>query len=871
MSPLRAECTIKSLLDLSGDPHAVYIIVLHREKGAEPECGNSGMRLLARWSNRVVVELTPAALEAMKGHGRVNAQHIINGPVTAATAPSSEQVASGSFVPRATSGGGTLQWTTGDYHYDSSDNIDRIGADGDGYTRRFVYDELDRLVEAGLEAPAAAPGTYANYSRYTYDSFGNRLSEVTPAVNQTMTADKNTNRVTLSGTTVTYDGVGNMTQGGGLMFQYDPFNNLKEVDAWGGAQKMAIYNADDERIIFCGDGSLGPCRWTLRGNGNEVLREYESGPIGNGSFYWAYYLWVEDSVYRGSLLAGAQRETAEGGRLYFHLDHLGSPRLTTNAAGQKVTANEFAPFGRELTSITQEAQLGYDHTETHRFTGHERDFVEGTTYDNVNFVDYMHARSYTPVFGRFLSVDPVINVKRAMADPQAWNRYVYALNNPLNYTDPTGRDVSIGITFKGDGWTDEMKRAVIGRVTQFYTGLHIGHAYVFDSAKAKHSSFFAWKLRGYADITADAALTKGQHEPGLVRAGVFLQDASLSLAQKANAIANTIDHETLAHQFGATYDNIFDFAHYNRDLQFAKQYPELSQYFGTVADSHIANDPQYRGRLFSGPLPVHPHDLGVAANANVDYMHARYYSANVGRFLSVDPVIPVSSLRAPQRWNRYTYVMNNPMRFTDPAGTDIVLSGCAKDAGSSACKDQLAAAQSAFGKAWSSINYKNGVITLKDGVSPLSLSNFGSAAHVLGFMANSKDHFSLIADTAKAAQGGGAFTETLAGGGANIYYDPYKFGGGRTSQAGDMTESLAGVFVHESGHGIEPYLASVQGVNANYWGNEDTRLRREAFPVFLENAWRRNVLGAANNDIRTYYTNSGDIRYPGTHLEDIWP
>jgi RHS repeat-associated protein len=199
---------------------------------------------------------------------------------------------------------------------------------------------------------------------------------------------------------------------------------------------MAVYNADDERIIFCGDGSSGPCRWTLRGNGDEVLREYESGPIGNGNSYWSYYLWVEDTVYRGSLLAGAQRETAEGGRLYFHLDHLGSPRLTTNAAGQKVTANEFAPFGRELTSITQETQLGYDRTETHRFTGHERDFVEGTASDNVNFVDYMHARTYLPVFGRFLSVDPANSANARV--PQSWNAYAYAQNNPVRLTDPTG-------------------------------------------------------------------------------------------------------------------------------------------------------------------------------------------------------------------------------------------------------------------------------------------------------------------------------------------------------------------------------------------------------------------------------------------------
>lgn len=49
-------------------------------------------------------------------------------------------------------------------------------------------------------------------------------------------------------------------------------------------------------------------------------------------------------------------------------------------------------------------------------------------------------------------------------------------------------------------------------------------------------------------------------------------------------------------------------------------------------------------------------------------MHARYYSAAVGRFLSVDPLLDFETLRQPQSWNRYAYVRNNPMGRTDPTG-----------------------------------------------------------------------------------------------------------------------------------------------------------------------------------------------------------
>lgn len=41
--------------------------------------------------------------------------------------------------------------------------------------------------------------------------------------------------------------------------------------------------------------------------------------------------------------------------------------------------------------------------------------------------------------GRFLSPDPFIDLKRAPANPQMWNRYAYVGNNPLNRIDPDGR------------------------------------------------------------------------------------------------------------------------------------------------------------------------------------------------------------------------------------------------------------------------------------------------------------------------------------------------------------------------------------------------------------------------------------------------
>ena len=51
---------------------------------------------------------------------------------------------------------------------------------------------------------------------------------------------------------------------------------------------------------------------------------------------------------------------------------------------------------------------------------------------------------------------------------------------------------------------------------------------------------------------------------------------------------------------------------------------------------------------------------------------ARYYSNGLGRFLSVDPVVKRrANSRIPQRWNRYSYALNNPVKYVDPDGKDI--------------------------------------------------------------------------------------------------------------------------------------------------------------------------------------------------------
>lgn len=54
----------------------------------------------------------------------------------------------------------------------------------------------------------------------------------------------------------------------------------------------------------------------------------------------------------------------------------------------------------------------------------------------LNLMDF-HARIYDPLLSRFISPDP-------LREKFPWiSAYAYALNNPVNYTDPTGMKVTI--------------------------------------------------------------------------------------------------------------------------------------------------------------------------------------------------------------------------------------------------------------------------------------------------------------------------------------------------------------------------------------------------------------------------------------------
>ncbi|HXO28963.1 MAG TPA: RHS repeat-associated core domain-containing protein, partial [Thermoanaerobaculia bacterium] len=312
------------------------------------------------------------------------------------------------------------------YAYDGSGNVTQVGQ---GY---YLYDPVSRLTTAEVETNPVNNSNPSldtfSYQGTTYDAFGNIQGF---SSNSTPT-DPSTNHLTGG----SYDASGNLRAwNGASTYDYDELNKLKHYV--NGAQEwFYMYDADDERV-WSFEPPLSPNprfdRWTLRGLDGKVKRHFElygynwgNAWTGNNQFF--------DYIYRDGLLLWIRHSW---GAYRISVDHLGTPRLAGNVYGSPFWYKVYYPFGEEVLPAGATSQ----DSERTRFTGHERDLASLTsTYPNspqADDLDYMHARHYSFLTGRFLSIDPGLSDETA---PQELNRYAYVNNSPLKLIDPTGLD-----------------------------------------------------------------------------------------------------------------------------------------------------------------------------------------------------------------------------------------------------------------------------------------------------------------------------------------------------------------------------------------------------------------------------------------------
>jgi len=263
----------------------------------------------------------------------------------------------------------------------------------------FGYDGLNRLTSVpGKTISYDIKGNITNYqgvASYTYNS------SRPYAIQNVTLAD---NSIPVRNQSISYN-----------------WMNRPETISENGYQAAFVYNSDKNRVRM----------QIKRNNAVELTRYY----VGGQYEYDTGVAGVKERLYLGGdAYSAAAVYVKEGSTAwtvnYICRDYLGSITHVTDASGNVRQELSYDAWGRLRNPVNQSLYaIGSEPTTIlgRGYTGHEH----LTMFGLVN----MNARLYEPTFGRFLSPDPYV---QAPYMSQNFNRYSYALNNPLRYTDENG-------------------------------------------------------------------------------------------------------------------------------------------------------------------------------------------------------------------------------------------------------------------------------------------------------------------------------------------------------------------------------------------------------------------------------------------------
>jgi RHS repeat-associated protein len=165
---------------------------------------------------------------------------------------------------------------------------------------------------------------------------------------------------------------------GQATLSYDPLQRLFQVS--GASTTRMLY--DGESLIAEYDGS------------NSLQRRYVHGPGVDEPLVW----------YQG---------TGTSDRRFYHADERGSIVATSDSSGAMLSVNAYDEYGIPGASNAGRFQ----------YTGQQ-------WLSDIGMYHY-RARIYSPTLGRFLQTDPI-------GFAGGMNLYAYVMDDPVNWTDPTG-------------------------------------------------------------------------------------------------------------------------------------------------------------------------------------------------------------------------------------------------------------------------------------------------------------------------------------------------------------------------------------------------------------------------------------------------
>ena len=287
--------------------------------------------------------------------------------------------------------------------------------DVSGHRTEYTYDAVYQLIS---EVVIESGGSSTHSTTYTYDSSGNRLSKVDSITGTTTYQYDSAGQLITSvnnGTTTTYsyDQRGNLivqdSPSARLSYTWDGEGRLISTTKASGATSLTetyAYDAAGNRVSVT-DASGQTRRFVVDESGNlpGVVAEYSPD---------------------GALIAGYTNglgpisETRGNSTTTTITDIRGSVKAALDSSGNQLSHYRYDAFGNVVSHTGNLGQL--------RFIGEPASELNGMLY--------LRARTYDPSTGRFISRDPVTNVPGVV---RSLNPYIYAINDPVNRSDPSGQ------------------------------------------------------------------------------------------------------------------------------------------------------------------------------------------------------------------------------------------------------------------------------------------------------------------------------------------------------------------------------------------------------------------------------------------------
>jgi RHS repeat-associated protein len=284
------------------------------------------------------------------------------------------------------------------------------------------YDDLHRLTSLTRNGQTVTFG-YSSIGNITTNGengtaaygYGTRLPHAVKSAN---------------GTNYAYDQNGNMLTRGNQELVYDPENRL------------AMVVMSNSTVTFGYDAS-GTRLWK-QGALTNSLQVWIDGNYEEKDGKVLFHIMADGRTVCTFDSTGATLE-------YYHSDHLHSTAVQTDGSGNLYQHYEYSVYGQSrYTSSTTAFPV------SRRYTSQVLDEETG--------LYYYGARYYDPQLGRFVQPDTIISSE---FNPQSYDRYAYALNNPLKYVDPSGHapwkwyipGYSSILEVQGQQALDEMVRA----------------------------------------------------------------------------------------------------------------------------------------------------------------------------------------------------------------------------------------------------------------------------------------------------------------------------------------------------------------------------------------------------------------------------